>query len=140
MIKIIKFLKNEKGGSNLLSAAAILPLLTLMIAAIVQITLLVNAKMTVREAAFEALRFGVKSDAPVVAAIDTAYKYSGLPGWVSGGNVSVSAYTSGPTVEKVLNVEVKYKVPVINSSLFGGRGGFATVTSGLIKRRLEDSL
>lgn len=137
----IGFIKNEKGGSNLISAAVMMPLMVLIIAAIVQITLLVNAKMTVREAAYEALRFGVKSDMPTVTATGTAYKYSNIPGWKKGGNVIVRASLDGNAGERVLNVEVAYKVPVINSSFFAkSRGGFVIVSSGLVKRRLEESL
>lgn len=141
MVKIISFIKNEKGGSNLISAAAIIPIMILMIAAIVQINLLVNAKITVREAAFEALRFGVKSDIPLETAINTAYNYSNLPGWVKDGNVKVEAYLSGPVQERILNVEIKYQVPVINSTFFAdGRSGFTTVSSGIVQRRIEDSI
>lgn len=141
MRKFISLIKNEKGGSNLISAAVMMPLMVLLIAAIVQITLLVNAKMTVREAAFEALRFGVKSETPVDTAVGTAYQYSDIPGWQRGGNVEVKASVTENAGEKVLNVEVTYKVPVINSSLFSdSQSGFAVVGSGLVKRRLEESL
>lgn len=135
------FIKNEKGGSNLISAAAMMPLMALIIAAIVQITLLVNAKITVREAAYEALRFGVKSETPVDTATETVYRYSDIPGWQRGGKVDIQASVTGNPGEQVLNVEVVYKVPVINSSLFSNsKSGFVNLSSGLVKRRLEESL
>lgn len=141
MLKFKSIFNGEKGGSNLISAAVIFPLMMLIIAGIVQITLLVNAKITVREAAFEALRFGVKSETPERTAEITAYKYSSLPGWVKGGNLYVTSYLSGPVEEAVLNVEITYKVPVISSKIFAdSRSGFTDVKSGLIQRRLEDGI
>lgn len=141
MWKIISFIKNEKGGSNLISAAVMMPLMVLIIAAIVQITLLVNAKMTVREAAYEALRFGVKSDTPAATAMGTAYQYSEIPGWKKGGNLIVKAYLDGNPGDRVLKVQVIYKVPVINRFFFKkSQRDFIFISSGSVKRRLEESL
>ncbi|ADV78704.1 hypothetical protein Thebr_2261 [Thermoanaerobacter brockii subsp. finnii Ako-1] len=106
VIKMIRrFLKDNRGASQLISTAALLPILLFIMASIVNISVVSNMQTLVNEAAFEGARIGIKSDTPEQTAQMAVLNFGdGITGWKMGDRLAVSTSLKND----MLTVEVRY--------------------------------
>ncbi len=114
-------MRNERGLSNLYSAAWVMFVLSLVGAFMVVMVQAWNAKLAVQQAAFEAARVGVASDDPVNSAVAAARSFAkgALPGWGDPNTLRVRAFTTGSPPDTKLVVTVTYYLPVKLYSVVG---------------------
>ena len=100
-----KFLKDRRAASQLISTAALIPILLFILASTVNIAVVSNMQTLVNEAAFEGARIGIKSDTPEQTAQMAVLNFGdGITGWKIGDRLAVNtAVNSG-----ILTVEVRY--------------------------------
>ncbi|KNZ68680.1 hypothetical protein Tfer_2773 [Thermincola ferriacetica] len=123
MLKLIKkFIRDERGLTNLLSATMVLIVLMAVVSLSLNLTLLWNAKIAVQQAAFEAARAGSVAEDPVPKAVSVARGFAAgaLPGWTDPSVVTVTAVETGVAPDKMLSVTVNYHLPL---KVFNGTGG-----------------
>lgn len=139
MNKLIKLLK-EKRGSSTLELAAGLMIIFIVIGGIIQINSASIAKIIVRQTAYEALRQAVKSSNQVATAQTIINnQFSVLPGWKLGSNLDYNVQISGIDPNQRLEVNVKYKIPVLNPLFFkDGSNGSKWIESGTFSERLQE--
>ncbi|ERM92497.1 hypothetical protein O163_04860 [Caldanaerobacter subterraneus subsp. yonseiensis KB-1] len=102
---IRKFLKDKRAASQLISSAALIPILLFIVASIANISVVSNMQTLVNEAAFEGARIGIKSDTPEQTAQMAAVNFGdGITGWKIGDRLSVITSVKND----VLTVEVRY--------------------------------
>ncbi|WP_432203881.1 TadE/TadG family type IV pilus assembly protein [Thermoanaerobacter uzonensis] len=100
-----KFLKDRRAASQLISSAALIPILLLILASIVNISVVSNMQTMVNEAAFEGARIGIKSDTPEQTAQMAVLNFGeGITGWKIGDRLSVITSLKND----MLTVEVRY--------------------------------
>lgn len=106
-------------GSVLLELALIMPILILTIAGIVQFGFILNAKIAVNAAAYEAARAATISDNPHNAALNTIENYAGsnISGWSFNERLKADINISGTDPGSEVAVEVIYGVPVFFSKV-----------------------
>lgn len=142
MLKLFcnKFINDQRGSSELLGTAAGLIIIMILIGGVLQLSMIPIAKIMVRQAAYESVRQGAKSSDPVTTATSTAYaQFAGLPNWKVGGNVVASAQLVGTGVEQILQVNLRYRVPVLNDRFVNGAsGGFVWIDSGNFQERIQE--
>jgi len=104
-------------GNVLIEFALILPVLILIIAGIIQFGFLLNAKIAVNTASYEAVRAATLSDDPEAGAIEAAISYASasLPGWKIGERLSVEVIRSGNLPGDMVQVNILYNVPLFFS-------------------------
>ena len=126
-----RFYKSED-GNVLVEFALIMPVLLLMIAGIIQFGFILNAKVAVNSASYEAARSATLSENPEVDAVSAVANYaaSSLSGWDLGERLGVEVDLSGNDPGDIVRVNVSYNVPVFFSSIISGsgiKGGFFKV-------------
>ncbi|MGM0368512.1 MAG: TadE/TadG family type IV pilus assembly protein [Actinomycetota bacterium] len=101
-------------GSALLELSIVLPVLLIIIAGIIQFGFILNAKVAVNSAAYEAAREATLASDPSKAAVDSAQNYASatLPGWSYGDRLHTSVDLTGTDPGDLVKVEVTYKIPV----------------------------
>lgn len=100
-----KFLKDRRAASQLISSAALIPILLLILASTVNIAVVSNMQTLVNEAAFEGARIGIKSDTPEQTAQMAVVNFGeGITGWKIGDRLSVITSLKND----MLTVEVRY--------------------------------
>ena len=105
MEMIRKFLKDKRAASQLISLAALIPIILLILASTVNIAVVSSMQTLVNEAAFEGARIGIKSDTPEQTAQMAVVNFGdGITGWKIGDRLIVSTSLNND----VLTVEVKY--------------------------------
>ncbi|SHF27918.1 hypothetical protein SAMN02745195_02257 [Thermoanaerobacter uzonensis DSM 18761] len=129
MIKMIrKFLKDRKAASQLISSAALIPILLFIVASIANISVVSNMQTLVNEAAFEGARIGIKSDTPEqTAQMAVANFGDGITGWKIGDRLSVITSLKNDT----LTVEVRYTFYLL--------GGWQKILVGRSSLRIGDT-
>jgi len=115
----------KQNGNVLIELALILPVLLLILAGIVQFGFILNAKIAVNSAAYEAVRAATLADNPDSAAVNAAQNYasSSLPGWSFGERLKVIVNIPDRNPGTLISVEVIYSVPVFFSNVFSFSGG-----------------
>lgn len=133
------YVRNERGLSNMYSAAWVMFVLSLVGAFLVVMVQAWNAKLAVQEAAFEAARVGVASDDPVSAAKAAARNFARgtLPGWGDPNVLDVQANLSGAPPDTKLTVQMTYKLPVRLYNIVGTPMTWSLV--GASTMRLEET-
>ena len=126
-------------GNILLELALILPLLLLLIAGIVQFGFILNAKIAVNSASYEAARAATLSEDPSATALKVAKDYAGsnLPGWDYNDRLEVRTNIAGNAPGDPINVEVIYQVPLFFkniSSLAGDENSMIEVKGASVMR------
>lgn len=126
----------------LLELALILPLLLALLAAIIQFGFMLNAKIAVNSAAYEAARAATLAENPQAAAMQAIEKYPGsaLPGWHDGDRLHASIEAESLEPGYPVKVRVNYKVPLFFPRIFSFPGledGNFTV-SGFSTMRMEE--
>ncbi|MBN2073255.1 MAG: pilus assembly protein [Actinobacteria bacterium] len=110
----------DSAGSVMLELALIMPVLLMLIAAIVQFGFLLNAKIAVNSASYEAARAATLSENPESDAMRAAEAYanSTLPGWSMSERLKVEYRSSGSNPGDRIEVSVTYSVPVFFINYF----------------------
>lgn len=136
MFKIKTF---QEKGSIFIELALVLPILILLIAGIIQFGFLLNAKIAVNSASYEAARIATLSDNPETDAINavSAYASSTIPGWNFDERLGLKLNISGTEPGDIVDVEVTYLIPVFFSkiapfSMF--ENGYAKVIGSSVMR------
>lgn len=129
-------------GSIFLEFALIMPLLLLLIAGIVQFGFVLNAKIAVNSASYEAARAATLSDNPEDSAIEAIENYASatLPGWNLNELLSAKINISGNRPGDLIDVEVIYKIPLFFNKLFPFSANAESLTKirGSSSMRIEE--
>jgi len=115
-------------GSVMLELALILPLLLIILVGIVQFGFILNAKIAVNSAAYEAARAATLSEnieKSVIKAIKN-YPGSALPGWSFNDRLSSSVEAESDDPGSLVKVNVSYKVPIFFPKMFS----FSNIDNG----------
>jgi len=136
---MVKFKIYSEKGSIFVELALVLPILILLIAGIIQFSFLLNAKIAVNSASYEAARAATLSDNPELEAVSAVLMYasSTMPGWNFDERLSLKVGISGTNPGDIVEVEVIYKVPIFFEkippfSMFGD--GYAEVSGSSVMR------
>ena len=118
-----RFYKTE-GGNVLVEFALIMPVLLLIIAGIIQFGFILNAKVAVNSASYEAARTATLSENPEVDAVNAVANYaaSSLSGWDINERLGVEVDLSGNDPGDIVRVNVSYNVPVFFTNIISGSG------------------
>jgi len=110
---------HSEKGSIFIELALVMPILIILIAGIVQFGFLMNAKVAVNSASYEAARAATLSDNPESDAINSVLTYasSALPGWDFNERLSIKVDISGINPDDIVHIEVTYKVPIFFSKI-----------------------
>ncbi|MGM0366696.1 MAG: TadE/TadG family type IV pilus assembly protein [Actinomycetota bacterium] len=110
----------QQRGSMLLELALILPLLLTVLVAIIQFGFILNAKIAVNSAAYEAARAATMDDDPQGAALAAVENYPGsaLPGWNFNDRLGASIELESHDPGYPVKVAVKYRVPIFFPKIF----------------------
>ncbi len=129
-------------GNVLLELALILPLLLLLVAGIVQFGFILNAKIAVNSASYEAARVATLSDDPAGSAMAAVENYasSTLPGWNFKERLKAKVNASGTNPGDLVSVEVIYMIPLFFAKIspFSENGNRLTEISGSSVMRIEE--
>jgi Flp pilus assembly protein TadG len=114
-----KTIIQSKNGSVLVEFALIMPVLILILAGIIQFGFLLNAKIAVNSASYEAARAATLSDNPEADAINAATSYAAgsMPGWDLGEQLSIEINTTGNSPGDSVQINVFYDVPLFFSKI-----------------------
>ncbi len=106
-------------GSVFIELALVLPILILLISGIIQFGFLLNAKIAVNSASYEAARVATLSDNPELDAANAVLEYasSTIPGWNFDERLSLKVDISSMNPGDIVNVEVIYEVPIFFSKI-----------------------
>lgn len=109
----------SENGNVLLEFALIMPVLILILAGIVQFGFLLNGKIAVNSASYEAARAATLSDNPEEDAINAVISYASasLPGWDLKEQLSIKINTTGNSPGDSIQIEVFYDVPLFFSKI-----------------------
>lgn len=129
-------------GNVLIETALIMPLLLLLVAGIIQFGFLLNAKIAVSSASYEAARSATLSDNPELDAVNSAVAYasSTLPGWSLSERLVLKVDISGTDPGDIVKVEVIYKIPIFFSNILSipkGSDGYFDI-HGSSTMRMEE--
>jgi len=106
-------------GNVLVEFALIMPVLLLILAGIIQFGFLLNAKIAVNAASYEAARSATLSDDPEADAIKAAETYASasLPGWSFGDRLNMEFISTGYLPGDKIQINLFYKVPLFFQGL-----------------------
>jgi uncharacterized protein (UPF0333 family) len=138
----INILQKKENGNVLLELAIVFPVLILLISGIVQFGFILNAKIAVNSAAYEASRAATLSRDPFSAALSAASNYAGgnLPGWDLSSRLKVNVQAPDGSPGSEVKVEVIYSVPVFFSKIvpFSNWQNAYTDVRGVSIMRIEE--
>ena len=139
------FLKDKiknYSGSVLLELSLIIPILLLLIAAIVQFGFVLNAKIAVNSAAYEAARAATISENPNDSAIYAIENYakSSIPGWSFSERLRANIVIPNNNPGTEASVEVFYRVPLFFSKIlpFDNSSSTSIEVKGKSVMRIEE--
>jgi uncharacterized protein (UPF0333 family) len=132
----------NQNGNVLLELSLILPVLLLFISGIIQFGFILNAKIAVNSAAYEATRTATISEEPYSSAIVAIEDYAkgSLPGWKFGERLKASVNIPDKNPGTIITVEVIYSIPVFFSGIIhlpDTVNGFANIR-GMSAMRIEE--
>jgi uncharacterized protein (UPF0333 family) len=106
-------------GNVLIEFALIMPILLMIIAGIIQFGFILNAKVAVNSASYEAARVATLSDYPENDAINSVLSYasSSLPGWDLNKQLSIEINKTGNVPGDKVKIDVFYDVPIFFSRI-----------------------
>lgn len=109
----------SENGNVLVEFALIMPVLLLILAGIIQFGFLLNGKIAVNSASYEAARAATLSDDPEADAINAVASYASasLPGWDLGEQLSMEINTTGDSPGDRVQISVFYDVPLFFSKV-----------------------
>ena len=111
--------RQSEKGNVLVEFALIMPVLLLILAGIVQFGFLLNAKIAVNSASYEAARSATLSDNPEADAVRAAESYASasLPGWSFEDRLNMEFISSGYLPGDRIQINLFYDVPLFFSGL-----------------------
>jgi len=130
-------------GSMLLETAMVVPILIIILAGIIQFGFILNAKVAVNAASYEAARAATLSADPRSKAIQAAGDYASgsIPGWSYDERLKVQVALTGTEPFDTVDVTVIYSVPVFFEKILpagiSGQDGLIDV-KGSSTMRLEE--
>jgi len=109
--QIKSLLKDRRGISEYVAAASLIPVLMLLFAIAIQLTVLGVLQLAVNEAAFEAARSAARSPTPYATAVQTAQNFGNgfILGWKN--KVQVTMIQSPNNPGDPVTVQVSFPVP-----------------------------
>ena len=109
----------SKRGNVLVEFALIMPVLLLILSGIIQFGFILNAKIAVNSASYEAARAATLSDNPEADAIKAAQSYASasLPGWDLGDRLCMEVITTGSQPGDIVQINIFYNVPLFFSKI-----------------------
>jgi uncharacterized protein (UPF0333 family) len=112
--------KSDEYGNVMLELALVMPLFLLLLSGIIQFGFILNAKVAVNSASYEASRTATLADNPEQAAIQSIEDYakSTLPGWSFDNRLKARISISGSDPGDTVSVQVVYKIPVFFAKIF----------------------
>jgi len=112
--------QSDEYGNVMLELALIMPLFLLLLSGIVQFGFILNAKVAVNSASYEASRAATLADNPEQAAISSIEDYakSTLPGWSFSDRLKAKINISGTDPGDTVSVQVVYRIPVFFAKVF----------------------
>lgn len=112
--------KSDEYGNIMLELALVMPLFLLLLSGIIQFGFILNAKVAVNSASYEASRTATLADNPEQAAIQSIEDYakSTLPGWSFDNRLKARISISGNNPGDTVSVQVVYKIPVFFTKIF----------------------
>ncbi len=117
-----KFLIKFQGelGNVLVELALVLPVLILLLAGIVQFGFILNAKVAVNSASYEAVRIATLAENPEEAALAAVLNYASasLPGWSFDERLKARLNIPDKNPGTLISVEVIYSIPIFFSNIF----------------------
>ena len=130
---MLKFKTFSEKGSIFIELALVMPVLILLIAGIIQFGFLLNAKIAVNSASYEAARIATLSENPESDAVNTVLTYasSTMPGWNFDERLSMKMDISSKEPGGVVQIKVIYKIPLFFSKI----PPFSMVGDGSIEMR-----
>ncbi len=141
MFNIKDKIKNHS-GSVLLELSLIIPILLLLISAIVQFGFVLNAKIAVNSAAYEAARAATISENPNGSAIYAIENYakSSIPGWSFSERLRANIVIPNSNPGTEASVEVFYRVPLFFSKIlpFDSSSSTSIEVKGKSVMRIEE--
>ena len=128
-----KFKTVSEKGSIFVELALVMPVLILLIAGIIQFGFLLNAKIAVNSASYEAARIATLSENPESDAVNTVLTYasSTMPGWNFDERLSMEMDISNKEPGGVVKIEITYKIPLFFSKI----PPFSMISDGSIEMR-----
>lgn len=108
-----KFLKDERGVSEIVATAGMTLVMFLLFTLMLQIVILGTSQIAVNEAAFEAARSAARSSTPYTTAVQTAQNFGKgfIANWTN--NVNVTMPQAASQAGQPLTVQVSYNVPTL---------------------------
>ncbi len=108
-----------RDGAVFIELALVMPILLLILAGIIQFGFILNAKVAVNSASYEAARVATLADDPVGEALKSVQNYasSTLPGWDFSERLKADVYISGSSPGDTVKVKVIYSIPVFFSKI-----------------------
>lgn len=131
-----------RDGAVFIELALVMPILLLMLAGIIQFGFILNAKVAVNSASYEAARAATLAEDPVGEALKSVQSYasSTLPGWDFSERLKADVYISGSSPGDTVKVKVIYSIPVFFSKILplpAGKDGYTGI-SGTSIMRIEE--
>jgi Flp pilus assembly protein TadG len=112
-----RFIKDQRGVSEIVSTAGMVFVLTLLFVLMLQISVYNTAQAVVHQAAFEAARAAAKSPTPYATAVQAAKDFGKnyIRNWENSITVTMPVQPTQPG--QIFSVNVTYNVPIL-SNLF----------------------
>lgn len=117
LVQAKRLLKDRRGISEYVAAASLIPVLMLLFAMAIQLTVLGVLQLAVNEAAFEAARAAARSPTPYATAVQTAQNFAKgfILGWKDKVRVTMVQTPNKPG--DPVTVQVSFPVPQFFSAL-----------------------
>jgi len=123
----LKILKDKRGFAQMLTLAAMIPVLMLLVAAMINVSVVTSAQTFVNEAALQGARVGIRSADPAATARAAILSFGeGVSGWRLDDRLGLDVSFA----RRTLNVEVRYRFVLI--------GGQERVITGRSSMRAVD--
>lgn len=137
MIGKVSFISEK--GNVFIELALVMPVLLLLIAGVVQFGFILNARVVVNSASYEAARVATLAEDPVREALNAIQNYasSTLPGWDFNERLKAKISISGTNPGDVVSVEVTYLIPVFFPKILPftvGSGGYIDISGSSVMR------
>jgi hypothetical protein len=110
-VQVKRLLRDRRGISEYVAAASLIPVLMLLFAVAIQLTVLGVLQLAVNEAAFEAARSSARSPTPYATAVQTAQNFGNgfILGWKNKVQVTMVQAPNNPG--DPITVQVSFPVP-----------------------------
>jgi hypothetical protein len=120
-------LKDNKGFSQMLVISALIPVIMLVLAGMINVSSVTSLQTFVQEAALQGARIGIRSETPVETATNAIILFGdGIAGWNLTDRLTINASFAS----QILTIEVQYEFMLLGGLLH-------TVTGRSSMRRVD---